>query len=49
MKFYLLSKSDAMEYYFKILCMKIFKNDQPVLPAHTNFTEVREYVQAHPV
>lgn len=49
MKFYLLSKSEATEFYFKNLCIKVFKNDEPILPAQTNFTEIREYVQAHPI
>jgi len=36
-KFYSLSRSDAMQYYFKHLCMQIFKNDEPVLPFVSRF------------
>ena len=36
-RFHLMSHSDAMHFYFKNLCLKLFEKTQPVLPATCRF------------
>lgn len=43
-----ISRSDALEFYFKNLCMKIYENKIPRLPTECRFFEVRDYVNQHP-
>lgn len=45
--FYSLSVSDAMNGYFKNLCVKLFRNNQPPLPTDCRFEEIRDYVLTH--
>lgn len=46
-KLYSLSSSESLHFYFKNLCLKIFKNE-PVLPNSCRFTEIKLYAQSHP-